>query len=134
MILSEGRDIFFGPAHWPICTAWCRFPPFRADTTYEGIICGKTNSRLFEGGRSVSNDALPVVLKVLHPGLRRQVEMDLLLMKAASCLLHCLPGLKWLSLPEIVDEFEKLMTKQVCKILDHRTHDTDMREETISTA
>lgn len=39
--------------------------------------------------------------------------MDLLLMKAGSWLLHCLPGLKWLSLFEIVEEFEKLMTKQV---------------------
>lgn len=39
--------------------------------------------------------------------------MDLLLMKAGSWLLHCLPGLKWLSLCEIVEEFEKLMTKQV---------------------
>lgn len=39
--------------------------------------------------------------------------MDLLLMKAGSWLLQCLPGLKWLSLCEIVEEFEKLMTKQV---------------------
>lgn len=53
------------------------------------------------------------VFQVIHPGVRRQVEMDLLLMKAGSRLLHCLPGLKWLSLCEIVEEFEKLMTKQV---------------------
>lgn len=39
--------------------------------------------------------------------------MDLLLMKAGSWMLNCLPGLKWLSLCEIVEEFEKLMTKQV---------------------
>lgn len=56
---------------------------------------------------------ISVVSKVLHPGVRRQVEIDLLLMKAGSWLLHCLPGLKWLSLCEIVEEFEKLMTKQV---------------------
>ncbi|KAM3870166.1 putative aarF domain-containing protein kinase 2 [Diretmus argenteus] len=56
---------------------------------------------------------IPVAIKVLHPGIRRQVEIDLLLMRAGSWLLHCLPGLKWLSLPEIVEEFEKLMTKQV---------------------
>lgn len=52
-------------------------------------------------------------LQVLHPGIRRQVEIDLILMKAGSVLISCLPGLKWLSLPEVVDEFEKLMTKQV---------------------
>ncbi|XP_029008309.1 uncharacterized aarF domain-containing protein kinase 2 [Betta splendens] len=56
---------------------------------------------------------IPVAIKVIHPGIRRQVEIDLLLMKAGSWLLHCLPGLKWLSLCEIVEEFEKLMTKQI---------------------
>ncbi|XP_036432304.1 uncharacterized aarF domain-containing protein kinase 2 [Colossoma macropomum] len=56
---------------------------------------------------------MPVAIKVLHPGIRRQVEIDLILMKAGSVLISCLPGLKWLSLPEVVDEFEKLMTKQI---------------------
>lgn len=53
------------------------------------------------------------MLQVVHPGVRRQVEIDLLLMKVGSWFLHCLPGLKWLSLCEIVAEFEKLMIKQV---------------------
>uniref|UniRef100_G3NI61 ABC1 atypical kinase-like domain-containing protein n=1 Tax=Gasterosteus aculeatus aculeatus TaxID=481459 RepID=G3NI61_GASAC len=56
---------------------------------------------------------IPVAIKVVHPGIRRQVEIDILLMKAGSWLLQCLPGLKWLSLCEIVDEFEKLMIKQI---------------------
>ncbi|CAG5957735.1 unnamed protein product [Menidia menidia] len=56
---------------------------------------------------------IPVAIKVVHPGVRRQVEIDLLLMKTGSWLLHCLPGLKWLSMCEVVDEFEKLMTKQI---------------------
>ncbi|XP_070686213.1 uncharacterized aarF domain-containing protein kinase 2 [Pempheris klunzingeri] len=56
---------------------------------------------------------IPVAIKVVHPGVRSQVEIDLLLMKAGSWLLNCLPGLKWLSLCEIVNEFEKLMTKQI---------------------
>ncbi|KAK1788802.1 hypothetical protein P4O66_002614 [Electrophorus voltai] len=56
---------------------------------------------------------IPVAIKVLHPGIRRQVQMDLILMKAGSILISYLPGLKWLSLPEVVDEFEKLMTKQI---------------------
>lgn len=56
---------------------------------------------------------IPVAIKVVHPGIRRQVEIDLLLMKAGSWLLNCIPGLKWLSLYEIVEEFEKLMTKQI---------------------
>nr|XP_019934435.1 PREDICTED: uncharacterized aarF domain-containing protein kinase 2 [Paralichthys olivaceus] len=56
---------------------------------------------------------IPVAIKVVHPGVRRQVEIDLLLMKAGSWLLLCLPRLKWLSLFEIVEEFEKLMTRQI---------------------
>lgn len=56
---------------------------------------------------------IPVAIKVLHPGIRRQVEIDLLLMRTGSRFINCLPGLKWLSLPEIVEEFEKLMTKQI---------------------
>ncbi|KAA0724789.1 putative aarF domain-containing protein kinase 2 [Triplophysa tibetana] len=56
---------------------------------------------------------IPVAIKVLHPGIRRQVQIDLTLMKAGSLLLDCLPGIKWLSLPEMVQEFEKLMTKQI---------------------
>lgn len=55
----------------------------------------------------------PLFVQVLHPGIRRQVQIDLILMKAGSLLISCLPGIKWLSLPEVVDEFEKLMTKQV---------------------
>jgi aarF domain-containing kinase len=39
--------------------------------------------------------------------------MDLLLMKIGSKALGLLPGVKWLSLPEIVEEFEKLMVQQV---------------------
>nr|BAE88944.1 unnamed protein product [Macaca fascicularis] len=39
--------------------------------------------------------------------------MDLLLMKIGSRVLGLLPGIKWLSLPEIVEEFEKLMVQQI---------------------
>ncbi|XP_048196300.1 uncharacterized aarF domain-containing protein kinase 2 [Perognathus longimembris pacificus] len=56
---------------------------------------------------------IPVAVKVLHPGLLSQVHMDLLLMKIGSRVLGLLPGVKWLSLPEVVDEFEKLMVQQV---------------------
>ncbi|XP_054419967.1 uncharacterized aarF domain-containing protein kinase 2 [Pteronotus mesoamericanus] len=56
---------------------------------------------------------IPVAVKVLHPGLLSQVRMDLLLMKMGSRVLTLLPGIKWLSLPEIVEEFEKLMVQQI---------------------
>ncbi|XP_068169918.1 uncharacterized aarF domain-containing protein kinase 2 isoform X2 [Antennarius striatus] len=64
-------------------------------------------------GSAAKVHLIPVAIKVIHPGVRRRVEMDLQLMKAGSWLLQCLPRLKWLSLCEVVDEFEKLMTKQI---------------------
>ncbi|XP_018425999.1 PREDICTED: uncharacterized aarF domain-containing protein kinase 2 [Nanorana parkeri] len=60
-----------------------------------------------------SHCLIPVAVKVLHPGLRQQVKMDLLLMKTWSQLLGLIPGFKWLSLTGIVEEFEKLMTRQI---------------------
>ncbi|XP_024410817.2 uncharacterized aarF domain-containing protein kinase 2 [Desmodus rotundus] len=56
---------------------------------------------------------IPVAVKVLHPGLLSEVRRDLLLMKMGSRVLALLPGIKWLSLPEIVEEFEKLMVQQI---------------------
>ncbi|XP_057283823.1 uncharacterized aarF domain-containing protein kinase 2 [Pezoporus wallicus] len=55
----------------------------------------------------------PVAIKVLHPGLVHQVQMDLFLMKLGSYIIGLLPGFKWLSLTEIVEEFEKLMIQQI---------------------
>lgn len=52
-------------------------------------------------------------MQVLHPGLVHQVQMDLFLMKMGSHIIGLLPGFKWLSLTEIVEEFEKLMIQQV---------------------
>ncbi|XP_056271838.1 uncharacterized aarF domain-containing protein kinase 2 isoform X1 [Pseudoliparis swirei] len=67
-----------------------------------------------EGLSSAEKERLiPVAIKVIHPGIRKQVEIDITLMKAGSWLLQCLPGLKWLSLCEVVEEFEKLMIKQI---------------------
>nr|XP_056703098.1 uncharacterized aarF domain-containing protein kinase 2 [Euleptes europaea] len=62
---------------------------------------------------SKRNQLVPVAIKVLHPGLVHQVEMDLFLMKIASRFIELFPGLKWLSPTEIVEEFEKLMTQQI---------------------
>ncbi|XP_062042567.1 uncharacterized aarF domain-containing protein kinase 2 [Lepus europaeus] len=65
-------------------------------------------------GRQPEQDHLiPVAVKVLHPGLLSEVRMDLLLMKMGSRALGLLPGVRWLSLPEVVEEFEKLMVQQI---------------------
>ncbi|CAH2276559.1 Hypothetical predicted protein [Pelobates cultripes] len=62
---------------------------------------------------SEEHNLTPVAIKVLHPGLSQRVRMDLVLMKKFSYLLGLIPGFKWLSLTEIVEEFEKLMTQQM---------------------
>ncbi|XP_067906829.1 uncharacterized aarF domain-containing protein kinase 2 isoform X2 [Heterodontus francisci] len=56
---------------------------------------------------------IPVAIKVMHPRIAHRVNMDLMLIKAASWALDLLPGLKWLSLTEVVGEFEKLMTQLI---------------------
>lgn len=57
---------------------------------------------------------LLIRVQVLHPGLIQQVQMDLFLMKMGSRIIGLFPGFRWLSLTEIVEEFEKLMMQQVC--------------------
>ncbi|XP_056373557.1 uncharacterized aarF domain-containing protein kinase 2 isoform X2 [Hyla sarda] len=63
------------------------------------------------GPEGDSDELVPVA--VLHPGLAQEVKIDLLIMKTWSRLLSLIPGFRWLSLTEIVEEFEKLMTQQL---------------------
>ncbi|XP_025939664.1 uncharacterized aarF domain-containing protein kinase 2, partial [Apteryx rowi] len=67
---------------------------------------------LLSANPSSARHLTPVAVKVLHPGLVHQVQMDLFLMKMGSHIIGLLPGFKWLSLTEIVEEFEKLMIQQ----------------------
>ncbi|XP_074727907.1 putative aarF domain-containing protein kinase 2 [Strix uralensis] len=68
---------------------------------------------LLNANPSSARHLTPVAIKVLHPGLVHQVQMDLFLMKMGSHIIGLLPGFKWLSLTEIVEEFEKLMIQQI---------------------
>ncbi|XP_027897526.1 uncharacterized aarF domain-containing protein kinase 2 isoform X2 [Xiphophorus couchianus] len=134
---STRRDIFsrefcecFSRLHVKVYRGWARVGQVE-DPSFQSIVeemerkdlleaweipgLGGVGGVLQQAGES-SNEKerlIPVAIKVVHPGVRRQVEIDLLLMKAGGWLLHCLPGLKWLSLCEVVEEFEKLMTKQI---------------------
>ncbi|KAE8613255.1 hypothetical protein XENTR_v10007642 [Xenopus tropicalis] len=69
-------------------------------------------STLYPDG-SDTQQLIPVAVKVLHPGLTQHVRMDILLMKTWSRLIGWIPGFRWLSLTEMVEEFEKLMTHQI---------------------
>ena len=55
-----------------------------------------------------------VAVKVVHPGLCRQLELDLLVMSTGAKLVTWLvPGTDWLSLERAVKEFKELMVGQV---------------------
>uniref|UniRef100_A0A8B9NNW0 AarF domain containing kinase 2 n=1 Tax=Accipiter nisus TaxID=211598 RepID=A0A8B9NNW0_9AVES len=73
----------------------------------------QTAKPLLNANPSSARHLTPVAIKVLHPGLVHQVQMDLFLMKMGSYIIGLLPGFKWLSLTEIVEEFEKLMVQQI---------------------
>ncbi|XP_038063313.1 uncharacterized aarF domain-containing protein kinase 2-like [Patiria miniata] len=60
-----------------------------------------------------SDDIIPVAIKVLHPGIYRRVKWDLQLLRIIAGILSYVPGLRWLSLPECVEDFEGLMKNQI---------------------
>ncbi|CAH7470589.1 Adck2 [Phodopus roborovskii] len=85
---------------------------FLAKLLFPNPVRSEVGTSQVPGRPPKSDHLIPVAVKVLHPGLLTQVYMDLLLMKMGSHTLGLLPGVKWLSLPEIVEEFEKLMVQQ----------------------
>jgi len=55
-----------------------------------------------------------VAVKVVHPGLFKQLELDLMVMQfGASMLTWLVTGIDWLSLERAVQEFRELMVGQV---------------------
>jgi aarF domain-containing kinase len=54
-----------------------------------------------------------VAVKVLHPKAAKMIYRDLRLMALFAALLDCIPGVEWLSLPDEVEEFGKLMKSQL---------------------
>ncbi|XP_078272899.1 putative aarF domain-containing protein kinase 2 isoform X2 [Rhinoraja longicauda] len=90
--------------------------PHNEPATVEGLSGGPE----LEDGRAAPHPdstteqhLIPVAIKVMHPGVTHQVRMDLKLMKAASWVLSLLPGLRWLRLTEVMEEFEEVMLRQI---------------------
>ncbi|XP_037059524.1 uncharacterized aarF domain-containing protein kinase 2-like [Peromyscus leucopus] len=118
--LSSGAGAV-GVQRQPFAKEWKKPLENLADEAFlEKLLLPKTDLVRSEMGTSrvpghppASDHLIPVAVKVLHPGLLTQVYMDLQLMKIGSQALGLLPGVKWLSLPEIVEEFEKLMVQQI---------------------
>eukprot|EP00953_Heterococcus_sp_UTEX-ZZ885_P031776 16636-Heterococcus_DN1.PRE.1 len=55
----------------------------------------------------------PVAIKILHPYVKNQIEMDVDIMRAAAAVIELLPRMSWLSLRESVEEFARLMGGQL---------------------
>ena len=60
---------------------------------------------------------IPIAVKVLHPGIVESMQRDICLMKyVAGWADYVYPDLYWVALKECVDEFSKVMWKQVRSI------------------
>lgn len=59
-------------------------------------------------------DGRPLCLKILHPGVKEQIDRDLkIVYHLANWIDYCLPQFKWISLPQEVLEFNHLMNQQL---------------------
>ena len=56
-----------------------------------------------------------VAVKVINPKVRREIELDLYIMRAAASMLEGLPflGLEWLAISDAVEQFGSLMERQL---------------------
>eukprot|EP00923_Selenidium_pygospionis_P046253 GHVN01079747.1.p1 GENE.GHVN01079747.1~~GHVN01079747.1.p1 ORF type:complete len:757 (-),score=171.18 GHVN01079747.1:18-2288(-) len=55
----------------------------------------------------------PVAVKICHPGVKEQVELDLLLLHFIARLMSLLPSMKYIPLVEGISQFEAVMKDQV---------------------
>jgi aarF domain-containing kinase len=54
-----------------------------------------------------------VAIKVMHPGIAVKIERDLRIMKFFAFLVHCIPTMEWISLPDEVAVFGEMMRSQL---------------------
>jgi aarF domain-containing kinase len=77
-------------------------------------------SRLAKRILPSSDDHIPpavpsstLAIKVLHPRVTKTINRDLKIMSLFANALNWIPGVEWLSFPEEVDAFGRMMTSQV---------------------
>lgn len=54
-----------------------------------------------------------VAIKIIHPGIKEEIEADIRIMKFVTWLVDMIPGLQNLSLSESVEEFQEIMMAQL---------------------
>lgn len=55
----------------------------------------------------------PVAVKVLHPGVRDTIQVDMDLLTSVGWMLHSLPRLKWLNPAGMLQEFAGMLLRQL---------------------
>ncbi|XP_012345637.1 uncharacterized aarF domain-containing protein kinase 2-like isoform X3 [Apis florea] len=66
------------------------------------------------GNMYINRKLQPVAVKVLHPGIKKQLRRDLSIMRGiCKCATYIMPKLQWLSLIDCIDEFSHIMENQV---------------------
>ena len=68
-----------------------------------------------------------VAIKVLHPKVARTVERDLAIMRFFAQLIHRIPGMRWISLPDQVAMFGEMMREQLDLRIEARNLETFQR-------
>lgn len=90
---------------------WRQFLQLEEGPLGSGCVASVYKGRIIAG----ENTGRQVAVKILHGDVKKTVQLDLELLRAAASLAEMLPflRLKWLSLSEMVDEFASLMEMQL---------------------
>lgn len=91
--------------------SWRQFLALEDEPLGSGCVASVYKGHIFAG----ENAGKVVAVKVLHPGIKKTVQLDLELMRRAAEVLEHIPflHLHWLSLVECVDQFASLMEMQM---------------------
>lgn len=63
--------------------------------------------------RARMRDGLEVAIKVLHPEIAARIESDMRLLHSLALLVHALPRMEFLALPQSVEQFATTMVAQI---------------------
>lgn len=74
---------------------------------------GRELALTFEHDTSAHVHGAAVAIKVLHPNVHQVIFQDIKILQFFAGLVNLLPGMRWVSLPEEVDTFAKLMVSQL---------------------
>lgn len=100
---EDALELAFGPS-------WRQFLQLEKEALGSGCVAQVYKGHMLAGEYS----GRPVAVKIVDPGLKKAVELDLSLMRGAAKLLELvLPRVRWLSIPETINEFGQLMESQL---------------------